>query len=107
MGVVWNVKLGQLKKKNDWQFHLYYAYLEQFSIVDYFAQNDWARWDYSFMEAAGSRLSNFHGVEIRVGYTLKENFNLILRTYFVEQLVEQGDFKETGSRIRLDLNIGF
>ena len=106
-GWVLTAKIGQLKKPRDWSLDLYYAHLAKFSIVDYFAQNDWARWDYSSIGASGSRLSNFRGVEIRIGYALQEKFNLILRTYFVEQLVAEGDFLENGSRIRLDLNIGF
>lgn len=106
-GWVVSAKLGRLKRKGDWLLHAYYAHLGKFSIVDYFAQNDWARWDYSSAGATGSRLSNFQGVEVRVGYVIKEKFNLILRSYFVEQLVSEGDFLENGSRIRLDLNIGF
>ncbi len=106
-GWVITAKLGQLKRQGDWQLNLYYAHLAKYSIVDYFAQNDWARWDYSNVGAFGSRLSNFKGVEIRIGYALKEKFNLVLRTYFVEQLVPEGTFLENGSRIRLDMNIGF
>ncbi len=106
-GLVITAKLGQLKKKGDWQFNLYYARLEKFSIVDYFAQNDWARWDYTSVNATGSRLSNFQGVEIRLGYAFEEQFNLVLRTYFVRQLEKEGSFLEDGDRIRLDLNIGF
>lgn len=106
-GWVVTAKLGQLKRKGDWQLNVYYAHLAKYSIVDYFAQNDWARWDYSSVGAFGSRLSNFQGVEVRIGYAFKEKFNLILRTYFVEQLVAEGNFLENGSRIRLDMNIGF
>lgn len=106
-GLVVTAKLGKIKKKGDWAVHLYYAYLERFAIVDYFAQNDWARWDYSSVGATGSRLSNFQGVELRIVYAFAKKFNLNLRTYLVEQLVAQGGFRETGSRIRLDLNIGF
>jgi len=106
-GLVVTAKLGKIKKKGDWAIHLYYAYLQKFSIVDYFAQNDWARWDYSAIGAAGSRLSNFQGLELRMIYAFNKKFNLNLRTYLVEQLVTRGEFRETGSRIRLDLNIGF
>ena len=106
-GVVLSLKYGQLKTKGDWAVHLYYASLQKFSIVDYFAQNDWARWDYSSVGASGSRLSNFQGVEIRLSYLIKEKFNLILRTYFVEQLMALGAFREDGSRIRLELNMDF
>lgn len=106
-GFVISAKYGALKEKGDWSFHLYYAYLEKFAIVDYFAQNDWVRWDYASVGAAGARISNFKGIEIRLGYAIKEKFNLILRSYVVEELVSSGNFKENGSRIRLDLNIGF
>ena len=106
-GFVISAKYGDVNEKGNWLIHLYYANLEKFAIVDYFAQNDWARWDYSSINATGSRISNFHGIELRVGYAIKEKFNLILRSYFVEELVKIGNFKENGSRIRLDLNIGF
>lgn len=104
-GLVITTKFGSLKKKGDWAIHLYYATLQKYSIVDYFAQNDWARWDYSSFDARGSRLSNFQGYELRIGYCFKEKFNLILRNYFTEELALTGDVKERSSRIRLDLNI--
>lgn len=106
-GFVFSLKLGTVKKKGDWLLHLYYAYIEKYAVVDYLAQNDWARWDYSGQDATGSRLSNFQGIEARIGYALGKNFNLILRAYRVEQLLRLGAAKETGNRIRLDLNIGF
>lgn len=106
-GFVLSAQYGAMKKKGDYLFFVSYANIQKYAVVDYFAQNDWARWDYSSVGAAGARMSNFHGVEIKVGYAIKENFNLNLRTYFVEQLVAAGDFKENGSRMRLDLNIGF
>jgi len=106
-GLVASLKYGQLKSKGDWALHLYYANLQRFAIVDYFAQNDWVRWDYSSIGASGSRISNFQGVEFRLVYLIKENFNLNLRTYLVEALLSSGKFKEDGNRIRIDLNIGF
>lgn len=106
-GFVISAKYGDVKEKGNWLIHLYYANLEKFAVVDYFSQNDWARWDYSSVNAAGSRISNFYGFELRVGYALKNKFNLILRSYFVEELITVGNFKENGSRVRLDLNIGF
>ena len=106
-GVVLSVQYGGMKNKGDWLFYLSYASIQKYAIVDYFAQNDWSRWDYSSVGASGSRISNFHGVEIKIGYAVRQNFNLNLRTYFVEQLVQIGDSQENGSRMRLDLNIGF
>ena len=106
-GFVITAKYGKLKEKGDFIIDFYYAYLEKYSIVDYFAQNDWARWDYSSLNAAGARLSNFSGFEIRVGYNIKKNFNLVFRGYQIEQLLAEGAAKENGSRVRLDLNIKF
>lgn len=106
-GIVLSAEYGAMEEKGDWLFYISYANIQKYSIVDYFAQNDWSRWDYSSIGASGARISNFHGVEIKIGYAVKKNFDLNLRTYFVEQLVKVGDFKENGSRIRLDLNIGF
>ncbi len=107
MGIVLSAEYGVMKNKGDWLFYISYANIQKYSIVDYFAQNDWSRWDYSSIGASGSRISNFQGIEVKIGYALKENFNLNLRTYFVEQLVKVGEVKENGSRMRLDLNIGF
>ncbi len=107
-GGVVSAKFGDLKKKGDWQFQLYYAHLQRFAVVDYFAQNDWVRWDYFSQNASGSRITNFQGFEFRIGYLIKKNFNLILRAYMVEALVSLKDeFDERGNRVRLDLNIKF
>ena len=106
-GFAFNIKLGELKKKGDWLFHAYYVFLRKYSIVDYYAQNDWARWDYSGYDAKGSRLSNMKGLELRAGYAFGKKFTLICRSFFAEQILAEGQFTETGSRIRLDLDIGF
>ena len=107
-GWVVSAKLGRLEKKGDWHFQFFYANLQKFAVVDYFAQNDWVRWDYSSEGATGSRITNFQGFEFQVGYLIKENFNLILRTYMVRSLVSlENEFKESGNRVRIDLNIKF
>ena len=106
-GFVFSAKYGTLKDKGNWQIALYYAHIQKYAIVDYFAQNDWVRWDYSSVGATGSRISNFQGFELNIGYALKNKFNLILRSYLLEQLINTGEYKENGNRIRLDLNIGF
>ena len=106
-GLVFNFKYGQLKKKSDILFHLYLASIGKFAIVDFLAQNDWARWDYSSSGAAGSRLSNFNGLELRLGYQLTSSINLISRFYYVSQKVKMDDYKENGYRFRIDLNAKF
>lgn len=102
-----NIKIGKLNAKGQWSTSIYLAHIEKYAIVDYFAQNDWARWDYSSTGAAGSRLSNFQGIEVRTGYALADNTNLILRIYSVEQLVTESPEKENGNRVRIDLNVKF
>lgn len=106
-GYVLSAAYGSLKEKGDWLIYLAYADIQRFAIVDYFAQNDYARWDYSSMNAKGSRLSNFRGIELKFVYNVKKNLNLNLRTYFIEQIVKTGISKENGNRIRLDLNAKF
>jgi len=106
-GYVVSLKYGDVKEKGNYLFHLYYAHLAKYAIVDYFAQNDWVRWDYSSFGATGSRISNFEGVELQLGYAIDQKFNLILRAYWVEELISLSEFRENGNRIRLDMNIGF
>ena len=102
-----NASIGKLEKKGDWKLQLTYTYLERFAAVDYLAQNDWARWDYSSQNSSDGRLTNFKGLEIMAGYTLDENMDLRMRFFTVEQIVPYGIAKENGNRIRLDFNIGF
>ncbi len=106
-GWVINAKLGKTKAKGDWALWLYYANLEKYSIVDYFAQNDWARWDYSSTGSTGSKISNFRGIESRIIYTFGPKFNLTLRIYYTERLMKEGIANGRNSRARLDLNIKF
>ncbi len=106
-GISLSLKYGQLKQAGDYMCHIYLTSLEKYAIVDYFAQNDWARWDYSSYNAFGSRLSNFEGMEIRIGYAVDQKLHLILRSYFVRQLRKEDLFLETGSRIRLDFDVKF
>ena len=106
-GAVFLINYGELETKKDWLFRISYAFIQKYSVVDYYAQNDWARWDYSNVSAAGSRLSNFKGLEIRIGYAIEKNVNLILKTYFVEQIKEEIEFKEKGNRFRVDLDAKF
>jgi len=111
-GFVASVKLGSLKKQGDWTLAYYFTQIQKYSVVDYFAQDDWIRWNYSDAEGeglTGARSSNFGGSEIRLGYAFGSGFNCVLRTYLVEALVKKGGSSdkalETGNRIRLDFNI--
>lgn len=106
-GVVVGLSYGELKQKKDWLFKATYAYLQQYSIVDIMAQNDWARWDYSAHNSPDGRLSNFNGVELVLAYKLEKNINLKAKYYGVEQLVKYGTHLETNQRIRVDIDVKF
>lgn len=107
LGYVINLEVGQLANKNNFLIGYYYSHIEKYAVVDYFAQDDWTRWN--FDNATGTRSSNFSGHEIRIGYALGPKNNLVFRTYFVKGIAENfpGATIETNSRVRLDWNIGF
>ena len=106
-GIVMALSIGDFKKKGDWTIQAYYTYLERYAAVDFLAQNDWTRWDYSDQGSPAGRLTNFKGVEFRVGYVINKNFRLKLRYFVVDQIIPYGIANETGNRVRLDLDIGF
>jgi len=106
-GIVASVGIGKLIKRGDWAFLTTFTYLEKYAIIDFLAQNDWTRWDYSSQGSPDGRLSNYKGLELFVGYLIRKNFKINARFFMVEQLVPFGISKETGNRVRLDLDIGF
>jgi hypothetical protein len=101
------LEVGKLKTAKDYLIALTYAHIEKYSVVDYFAQDDWLRWGFS--GASGTRSSNFKGFEIRIAYAFGPKCNIMARTYFVEGIAENtiGSVIETNNRFRLDMNIGF
>ena len=106
-GFVSSTSIGKLEKKGDWQLQLTYTYLERFAAVDFLAQNDWVRWDYSSQGSPDGRLTNFKGFEVMAGYAIDKNMNLNMRCFIVDQIIPLEIVKETGNRIRLDFNIRF
>jgi hypothetical protein len=107
-GFVVSVKYGSLNARGDTQFRYYFASIGKYAVVDYFAQDDWVRWNYS--GASGARSSNFQGHELRCAYAFGPKFNAVARLYLVEAKEKKsaGDLAlESGNRFRLDFNIGF
>ncbi len=104
-GLVLGLQKGGIKKKNDYLVKITYAYLERFAVLDYMAQNDWARWDYSNFDSPDGRLTNFQGVEIVGAYALSDKAKLVAKFYLVDQLIALGPTSETGSRFRIDFDI--
>ena len=106
-GFVTALSFGNLNKKADWKFKATFSYLEQYAAVDFQAQNDWVRWDYSSFDSPDGRLTNFKGVELIASYLLDKNIKLTLKYYKVDQLIPYSVSKENGDRIRLDFDIKF
>lgn len=104
-GVVVAVNYGNLNTSGNWFFSATYNYQERFAAVDFLAQNDWARWDYSAFDSPDGRLTNYQGIELVAAYALAEKITLKTKFYIVEQLVAYGIRKETGTRIRFDIDI--
>ncbi|MGX1930058.1 putative porin [Flagellimonas sp. 2504JD4-2] len=98
---------GQLVNKGDWLVMLTYANLQRFSALDFMAQNDWARWDYSAFGSPDGRLTNLEGIEFTLGTKIDKSIVLKMKYYFVDQLVPLGAFTENGQRIRFDIDIAF
>lgn len=102
-GAVVGLLFGDLKEKGHFAFGAYYTYLERYSAVDFMAQNDWVRWDYSNQGSRDGRLTNYKGLELMAGYQMHKRWRLKMRFFTVEQLVKYGTHLENGNRIRLDL----
>lgn len=98
-GFVLSASLGQLKKQHDWLLAYYYAYIETFAVNASYAQDDWVR----FGNGAQTDASDFKGHEIRLGYALSKNINVMARLYLVDAITTVQD----GNRFRLDLNWKF
>ena len=106
-GFVVGLRYNELKEKKDWFLKLSYAYLEQYAALDYLAQNDWARWDYSAFESPDGRLTNLQGVEFVAAYQVDDRVKLTMKYYKVDQLLSYGVEKENGDRIRFDIDARF
>ena len=99
LGYVFSAQLGQLKQRHDWMVGYYYAHIETFAVNASFAQDDWFR----FGNSTQTDASDFQGHEVRLGYALSKNINLVARVFLVEAITTQQD----GNRARLDLNWKF
>jgi hypothetical protein len=105
-GYVANFKIGNLENTGDWVAHIYYAYMQKYAVVDYYAQSDWLAWTYSSAGATGTRLTNMQGFEVRVGYAFGPKFSLMLHVYTAKQIKAEQQVKENGNRLRLNLSVG-
>lgn len=106
-GMTMALRYGELSSKGDWSVSLTCARLQRYAAVDFMAQNDWARWDYSSYDSPDGRLTNFQGVEFSMGMKVQENITLKAKYYHVQQLVALEGFKETGQRVRFDIDVRF
>ncbi len=106
LGYVLSARIGKSSSAGDWQFEYFYAHIEKYAVIGAFAQDDWLRWG----SATTTRSSNFAGHEGRVVYTLGPKQNLMARLFTVEGIAKEKASSmtlETGTRFRIDWNIGF
>ncbi|MBI1367144.1 MAG: hypothetical protein GC162_00670 [Planctomycetes bacterium] len=99
-GYVLSAQLGGLKSRGDWLLGYYWAEIEKWAVPRFMAQDDWSR----FGSATQTRSSDFRGHELRAGYMITDNINILARVYFVETITSD---VEDGKRFRVDLNIKF
>ncbi len=106
-GFVGHIQVGNSTDKGDWLFGYYFAYKQKYSVVDYYGEDDWVRWG----NVDRNRNTNYSGHEFRLAYTIAPGFIAMLRAYTVEAIVKRLENNaittETGSRIRLDIDIEF
>jgi hypothetical protein len=99
LGYVFSATLGQLKNQHDWVLGYSYAHIETLAVNASFAQDDWVR----FGNGIQTDSSDFKGHEVRLGYAISKNINILARAYFVDAITTVQD----GNRFRLDLNWRF
>jgi hypothetical protein len=99
LGYVLSAQYGQLKERHNWLVGYSWAHIETFSVNASYAQDDWIR----FGTGAQTDASDFEGHEIRAGYAVSRNINLLARLYLVEAITTEQD----GNRFRVDLNWRF
>lgn len=107
-GFVGHIHYGSTKKSGDFLLGYYFAYKQRYSVVDYYAEDDWTRWG----NIDRNRNTNYSGRELRLAYAFGKKMNAVLRFYSVEALEERIEndpaaATETGNRVRLDFNTGF
>ena len=98
-GYVLSAQWGQLKQKHDWIIGYFYAHIETLAVNASYAQDDWFR----FGNGVQTDSSDFQGHEVRLGYALSKNLNILARLYSVEAITSRQD----GNRFRFDLNWKF
>jgi hypothetical protein len=106
MGWVAQVFYGGLGRRHEVQVGYTYAHIEDYAVVAFLAQDDWLRWG----SAGETRSSNFAGHEVRVGFAFHPRFNVVVRYYDVSGIAlssPEATTRETGKRLRVDVNLGF
>jgi len=92
-------------RRAHWETSLNYTYMPKYSAVDYFAQNDWARWNYRSMGSPVSNLTNIQGIEFVFKYWHSEKINITMKYFNTSRIKAEGPVRENNDRLRVDLNI--
>lgn len=98
-GSVFSLRYGESGEAGAWLVGYQYARIEVLAVNASYAQDDWVRWG----SAVESRGSDMKGHELRFGYGLSRQADLLVRLYVAEAI---GSI-EDGSRARIDLNYRF
>ncbi len=98
-GFVIVASYGSLDASRRWLVGYTYAEVELFAVNSSYSQDDWVRWG----SATQTRSSDREGHELRFGWALHEQANLLARLYLVEGITSPED----GSRFRVDFNYTF
>ncbi len=98
-GFVIVASYGGLDAPRRWLVGYSYADVELFAVNSSYSQDDWVRWG----SATQTRSSDRKGHELRFGWALHEQANLLARLYLVEGV----STPEDGNRFRVDFNYAF
>lgn len=92
-------------KRSHYEMSLNYTYMPRFAAIDYFAQNDWARWNYSGQGSPKANLTNIQGVELVFKYHINEKTNILFKYFNASRITKTGPNRESNDRFRIDFNV--
>jgi len=100
-GFVATIAVGDQAEAKQIYAGLSYLYMEKYAAMDYFAQYDFARWT----------SSNIKGPEFSLAYRFNKYLKLRSRLFIAEEIeglnAIDTDYKRSGTRLRIDMNINF
>ena len=93
------VQTGNLSDPGDWLAAYYFSRVEALTFNGSYGQDDCVRWG----SAVETRSTDLRCQELRVGYAILKNVNLVARVYIADAVANDED----GNRARIDFNFKF